>query len=68
MVDLPSGKDDFGDFGDEELFMDSFTPLTLVTNDLSSDTGNTTVIHFGNCPKKAVNCNIILMLPTEFKA
>lgn len=68
MVDLPFGGDDFGDFGDEGLFIKSFTPSTSITNDLSNDTGNTTVIRFGSCLEKAVDCNMILTLTIKFKA
>lgn len=68
MVKLPSEKDDSGDFGNEGLFVDSFTPSESVTNNPLSDKGNTIMIHFGSCPEKVVDCNMILTFPVEFKA
>lgn len=68
MVELPLEEEDFGDFGNEGLFTDSFTPLESITDDLLSDKGHIANICFGNHPKEAVDYNMILTLPVEFKA
>lgn len=68
MVDLPSGEDDFGEFSDEGLLINSFTPSELVTNDPSSDDGSIIVLHFGSCLERMVDYNMILTLPIKFRA
>lgn len=57
-----------GDFCDEGLLIDSFTPLESITNDLSSNTGNTTILQLGDYLERIVDCNRIPTLPVEFKA
>lgn len=68
MADISSGDDNFGDFCDEGLLIDSFTPSESITNDLSSDTRIITILHFGDCLKRIVDYNMILTLPMELRA
>lgn len=66
MVENLSGDDDFDDFNDEGLLIDSFTPSESVMNDLLSNTGNTTILRFGDCSEIIGDCNMILTLFVEF--
>lgn len=67
MAEQPSDEDNFFDF-EEGLFVESFTPSELITDNLPVSKGNMANIHFHSHPEREVDYNMILTLLAEFKA
>lgn len=63
----PSGEDDFNDFYNGGILIDFFTLSESIMNDLSIDIGDTSILRFGDCPERIVDCNMIFTLPMDFR-